>query len=277
MTARYLDEPFDVTDAKTISSYDETWLWSARFGLMLLDRIDLRPDMRVLDVGCGTGFPLFALGAALGPSSTVVGLDPWAGALRRAALKRDAYGMAQAHLIRADAARMPFADASFDLVTSNLGVNNFDDAQAAIRECARVLRPGGRIAITTNLQGHMQELYDTFRAVLEGRGDGPALRRLEAHLEHRTTPARLRELCDLAGLNIEREDADTFVLRYVDATALLWHWFIRVGFLPAWRAIAGTEERDVLAEVEDRLNDLARRHGELRLTIPTLFLEASRK
>ena len=134
MTAGYLDAKFDPTDPNAVSSYDEAWLWSARFGLMLLDRVQLRAGMRVLDVGCGTGFPLFALGAALGPSSTVIGVDQWANALRRANVKRDAYGMTQAHLVRADAVRLPFSDASFDLVTSNLGVNNFDDAPAAMNK-----------------------------------------------------------------------------------------------------------------------------------------------
>jgi ubiquinone/menaquinone biosynthesis C-methylase UbiE len=272
----YLDARFDLTDPNAISSYDETWLWSARFGFMLLDRIDLRPDMHVLDVGCGTGFPLFAIAAALGPSATVVGIDPWAGALRRAAIKRNAYAMTQAQLLRGDASRMPFADASFDLITSNLGVNNFDDPATAMRECARVLRPNGSLALTTNLQGHMRELYDEFRALLEEAGDTGALARLDAHIAHRATPESVRALLEDAGLHIEHEQRDDFALRYADGTALLWHWFIRVGFLPAWREIAGTRDRDLLPMLESRLNARAAREGHLRLTIPALYIEASK-
>jgi ubiquinone/menaquinone biosynthesis C-methylase UbiE len=276
MTAGYLDATFDPSNANAISSYDETWLWSARFGFMLLDRIELRPDMRVLDVGCGTGFPLFALGAALGPSSLVVGLDPWAGALRRAAVKRDAYGMRQAHLVRADAVRTPFKDAWFDVVTSNLGVNNVADPGATVRECARVLRPGGRFPLTTNLQGHMGELYDEFRALLTGIGNPEQLARLDAHIAHRATPDSVRGLLEAAGLRIEAEHREEFTLRYADGTTLLWHWFIRVGFLPDWREIVGDSDREVVPQLEQRLNTRAARHGELRLAIPALYIEATK-
>ena len=273
----YLDATFDPTEPDAISSYDETWLWSARFGFMLLDRITLRPDMRVLDVGCGTGFPLFALGAALGPSSMVVGLDPWSGALRRAAVKRDAYTMLQAHLVRGDASAMPFADGRFDLVTSNLGVNNFDEPLAAVQECARVLRTGGTLALTTNLQGHMKELYDAFRDVLTTAGDAAALRRLEQNVAHRATVASVRALLEDAGFDVEQQHETLFELRYANGTALLWHWFIRVGFLPAWRQIAGAAERAVIAELERSLNAIAEHNGLLRLTIPALYIEASRR
>jgi arsenite methyltransferase len=250
----YLDASSDLSDPGTISSYDETWLWSARFGFMLLDRVSLRPGMRVLDVGCGTGFPLFALGAALGPGSMVVGIDPWAGALKRARVKRDAYAMTQAHLARGNAACMPFADAAFDLITSNLGVNNFDDPPAVLRECARVLRSGATIALTSNLRGHMRELYDEFRVLLVEQGETDAVQRLDEHMGHRATPESVRELLEGAGFDIVREDPADFGLRYASGTALLWHWFIRIGFLPAWREVAGPRDRELIPMLEERLN-----------------------
>jgi ubiquinone/menaquinone biosynthesis C-methylase UbiE len=49
---------------------------------------------------------------------------------------------------------------------SNLGVNNFDNAEPVLRECQRVLRPTGRLLISTNLVGHMAEFYDAYRHVL---------------------------------------------------------------------------------------------------------------
>jgi ubiquinone/menaquinone biosynthesis C-methylase UbiE len=270
----YLDVPVDQSDPDTIAGYDEAWLWSARFGFILLDRIPLQGVARVLDIGCGTGFPLFALGAAFGPASVVVGLDPWSGALRRAESKRRAYRMSQAHLVRANAMRMPFGDASFDLVTSNLGVNNFDDPAAALGECARVLRRKGRIALTTNLQGHMQELYEEFRAVLDLAGSPEDVRRLEEHIAHRGTPKSTRALLEGAGFRIEHEQRHEFVLRYADGSALFSHWFIRAGFLPAWRQVVGSRDREIIPQVEQRLNAIARRGGELRLTVPALYVEA---
>jgi hypothetical protein len=61
----------------------------------------------------------------------------------------------------------------------------------------------------------------------------------------------------------------------VDGSALLNHFFIKLGFLDAWRGVVDpADEQPIFAALEARLNDTARRHGELRLTVPMLYLEA---
>src|SRR4029077_17346669 len=106
-----------------------------------------------LDLGSGTGFPLLELAERLGPDATVVGVDPWLMALRRARHKREAWHVPQSHVVGGDGARLPFRDGVFELVLSNLGVNNFADPAAAFAECRRVLGPGGRLALATNVTG----------------------------------------------------------------------------------------------------------------------------
>ena len=71
----YLNTNFD--QVKVISAFDELPLWSAPFGLKLLDAIDYKTDMTVLDVGFGSGFPLTELAMRLGNSSVVYGIDSW--------------------------------------------------------------------------------------------------------------------------------------------------------------------------------------------------------
>ena len=88
----YLNSAFDVNDPAFVDAYDEAPLWSAMFGQLLLDHVPLRAGWAVLDVGCGTGFPLLELAGRLGPSSTVTGLDSWAAALDRARRKARARG-----------------------------------------------------------------------------------------------------------------------------------------------------------------------------------------
>src|SRR4051794_28137543 len=193
-TLDYLSFRRDMGDERTVAAYDELPLWSAMAGLLLLKHVPMRSAMRVLDVGCGTGFPLLELAGRLGPSSTLMGLDLWDEALERARMKARVYGVTNVELRNGDAAQMPFPDGWFDLVVSNLGLNNFTDPEAAMRECRRALVSGGSLALTTNLQGHMQEFYDAFAETLTDLGHQELLSELQQHVEHRASIQRLEGL-----------------------------------------------------------------------------------
>ncbi|MGZ5441768.1 MAG: class I SAM-dependent methyltransferase [Thermoanaerobaculia bacterium] len=253
----------DFDSPSFVDAYDELPLWSAMFGALLLERVPLEANTIALDVGCGTGFPLLELAQRLGPGSFVHGLDPWITAVARAERKRRQTGVTNAALHVGDAAAMPFRSAAFTLVVSNLGLNNFADPRAAVAECRRVLHRGGVLALTTNLVGHMRELYEVFESVL------PPARHaaLHAHIAHRASIDGLRAMLDGAGFFVRAVIEDTFVMRYANGAALFSHEFIRFGFLPAWREVAG--EESVLDELAARLP------SPLTLTIPRAYVEAS--
>jgi arsenite methyltransferase len=164
----------DLSSPRVITAYDELPLWSAMFGLLLLEEVPITGVKVALDVGCGTGFPLIELAERLGPATQIHGLDPWAAALTRAAEKIASRETRNVTLHEGSASAMSFADETFDLIVSNLGVNNFDDRPGSIRECRRVAKPGAVFALTTNLQGHMQEFYAIFDEVLNSSGDSEA-------------------------------------------------------------------------------------------------------
>jgi arsenite methyltransferase len=258
----------DFASPRVVEAYDELPLWSAMFGLLLLDEVPLQGVRRALDVGCGTGFPLIELAERLGPAVAVHGLDPWSGGLSRAAAKLAVRETPNVTLHEGSAASMPFEDAGFDLIVSNLGLNNFDDRAAAVRECRRVARDGATLALATNLQGHMRELYEVFEAVLAD--DAAALERLRAHVGHRATVAAVRTLLDDGGFEVVRVVEREGTMRFANGTALFNHYFIRLGFLEAWKQVVPGREREVFAEVLRRL-DAA---GEVRLTIPMAYVEA---
>lgn len=263
----------DFTSPQVLSAYDELPLWSAMFGLLLLEEVPLAKMTNALDVGCGTGFPLIELAERLGARAQVHGIDPWTGGLKRAAEKIASRGTPNVTLHEGSADAMPFGGASFDLIVSNLGVNNFDDRAAAIRECRRVARNGATLALTTNLQGHMHELYEVFADVL--RDDHDALDRLRAHVAHRATIADVRELLEDGGFTVTRVVEREGMMRFADGTALLNHYFIKLGFLDGWKKVVPGNERAVFARLRDALDDLAARNGELRLMIPMAYIEAT--
>jgi arsenite methyltransferase len=259
----------DFNAPQVIAVYDEVALWSAMFGLLLLEQVPLANVTNALDVGCGTGFPLIELAERLGDRAHVHGIDPWSGGLKRAAEKIASRGTKNVTLHEGSATSMPFPDATFDLIVSNLGVNNFDDRAAAIRECRRVAKPGATLVLTTNLQGHMREFYDVFAEVV--RDDAEASRRLRDHVEHRATVDNVTELLEAGGFKIARVVERESVMRFANGTALLNHYFIKLGFLDAWKKVVPGNERDVFARLRDALDS----RGELRLTIPMAYFEAT--
>jgi arsenite methyltransferase len=151
--SNFWDYTFEDT-AEFIDTFDELPLWSAAFGLLLLKHLNIRTNVRLLDLGSGAGFPLLELAERMGKSSTCYGLDPWANANGRANKKIKEYGITNAQIIEASASQLPFEDKSIDMIVSNLGINNFEDTPTVFKECHRVLKEDGTLSLTTNLDGH---------------------------------------------------------------------------------------------------------------------------
>ena len=89
----YPDREAGWVPPRLAGSYDETSIWSARFGALLFDHLEIRRGIRGLDVGCGTGFPLIELARLHGTSSHFIGIDIWPEALSRARSKLEADGL----------------------------------------------------------------------------------------------------------------------------------------------------------------------------------------
>jgi len=257
-------------DPDLAAAIDELPLWSAPFGLMLLEAVPLEPGATVLDVGCGTGFPLLELAHRLGPGARLLGLDPWRAVLGRARAKCRTQGVAHVLLVRGVAERLPLRDAVVDLVVSNNGLNNVQELQKALRECARVTRPGGRLAFTMNLPETMRAFYDVLEETLACRGLDAVRPAVAAHIRAKRPPVEdVEAAVSAAGFEIDDRRFDRFALRFASVSALFSHWLIRIGFLEPWREIVPTADREPVFEEVARRLDAAIRPGEgLRLDVP---------
>ena len=108
----------------------------------ILDAAEISSGQRVLDVACGSGVLSRAASQRIGPTGSVVGIDPNPGMLAVAGQRDSAVEWRQG-----TAEALPFPDASFDAVVSQFGMMYFTDRLAAIGEMLRVLTPGGKLAV----------------------------------------------------------------------------------------------------------------------------------
>jgi arsenite methyltransferase len=112
----------------------------------------LKPGEVVLDLGSGAGFDVFIAARKVGPTGRAIGVDMTpemiAKARRNAAGYREKTGLDNVEFRLGEIEHLPVADASVDVVISNCVINLSPDKPQVWREIARVLRPGGRVAVS---------------------------------------------------------------------------------------------------------------------------------
>jgi arsenite methyltransferase len=277
MSIEYLNKSFDWRLPEIAEYIDEVSLWSAPFGLMLLDKIPLKPDMKVLDVGFGTGFPLIEIAQRLGSSSTVYGIDTWIAASDRAKRKLKAYKVENVEIAEGDASQLPYDTSFLDMVTANLLINNLEEPDKVISEIFRVLKPGGSFHTATNVVGHMREFYKVFRNTLAELKMDSCLPALAANIKHRLDAGIITDKLRKTGFKKIKSYKNSFIMRFLNGSAFLNHSFIILGFMDGWKAVIPDKDKlKFFTRLEQNLNSYAEEKGELKLTIPMVYIEAEK-
>jgi SAM-dependent methyltransferase len=117
-----------------------------RHRLAKMARTNRRPGLRVLDLASGVGDPALSIAAKVAPSGRVTASDLGPGMMSLAGELARKQGLSNIEFREANAESLPFADESYDVLTCRFGVMFFPDLHKALRECLRVLKPGGRAA-----------------------------------------------------------------------------------------------------------------------------------
>ena len=269
----YLSYKFEDSE-QLVNTFDELPLWSAPFGLLLLKHLEYKPDITILDIGSGAGFPLMEIAARFGESCRCYGLDVWRNANERAKQKVINYGLGNVEVIEGSAESIPFSDNSIDLIVSNLGINNFENPDTVFGECYRVLRPRGKLALTTNLNGHWKEFYEVFEATLRQLGKEDIVAKLEEHQQHRGTTETISELFTRQGMHVSNYHTESFNMHFLNGSAFLDHYFVKLGWLGSWmELVKGEDVAGIFSLLEQKLNEVAGRSGCLKLTVPMAFIE----
>ncbi|HEX7078913.1 MAG TPA: methyltransferase domain-containing protein [Candidatus Eisenbacteria bacterium] len=133
----------------------------------LIEIVRPQPDWRVLDVATGGGHTALALSPLV---REVVATDLTVAMLEAAARFFHERGATNIRVAEADALDLPFEDASFDLVTCRIAPHHFPDCARFVREAARVVRPGGLVAVIDNVVPDDEEAA-AFINALEKRRD----------------------------------------------------------------------------------------------------------
>ena len=152
-----LDDPLKQAKAKAAATYDaaadhfddEPLSFWERIGRRTVDRLGLPAGAQVLDVGCGTGASVLPAAQAVGPSGSVLGVDLATRLLERARTKAVDCGLTNTEFRLADMTALGYPDNRFDAVVSVFSIFFVPNMEGLVGELWRMVRPGGKLAVTT--------------------------------------------------------------------------------------------------------------------------------
>jgi len=274
----YLKTKYDLNDSSIVSVIDELPLWSAPFGLDLLDKIKYRKNITALDIGPGLGFPLLEIAMRLGGTCRVYGIDPWEKAMERIRKKIKIYGISNVQLISGVAEKIPIPDNSVDLIFSNNGLNNVGDLGLVLKECNRVSKTGAQLVFTFNTDKTMIEFYTVLESVMHEKKMQDEISLMNNHIYKKRKP--VQEYLEILGENgyvINEIFHNKFEYCFVDGRTMFNHFLIKLAFIESWKELIPKERQvEIFGEVERRLNEFANNNGLLKLTIPFLLIDCQK-
>ena len=269
---------FDSDNYQITEFFDELPLWSAPFGLTILDNIDYKNNISVLDIGFGCGFPVIEIAMRLGSDSKIYGIDPWSAGIDRVRKKISYYGLRNIEIIEGNAESMPLTDNSIELIVSNNGINNVADMNQVFNQCYRILKPNGRILFTMNTNQTMIEFYQIFEKVLQNSDLNSAIEKMHEHITMKR-PSKELVINLLNQNNFQKISIEerSFDLKFSNGSTMLQHYFIRLAFLESWLKIIPENIVDsVFKKLENELNIYSNTKGYLNLSVPYYFFDVEK-
>lgn len=213
-------------------------VWGARFGKMLLRNLAVPERGQILDISCGTGYPLVEVLRRKSDGTRVIAIDA-SSAMLDVARRKVAGAKGVFFRTESPVPRLSFADDVYDLVMCNLGLPEMPSVKTAITDFARVTKLGGEVRCTLPLEGSWQEFHDIYREVLVKHDRHEALDRLDRHVASYPTVEDCEVWLRAAGLEPQVE-IDEFSLLFRSSREFFFAPVVEYGPLAAWKEIAGS-------------------------------------
>jgi ubiquinone/menaquinone biosynthesis C-methylase UbiE len=137
---------------------------------IVLDRLELRPGQRVLEIGPGPGRLLIPAAKRVAPEGQAVGIDIQPGMIRRLERRAGEAGLTNLEAILGDATRPHVPEANFDLVWLCAALGEIPDRTAALAQAHRALKPGGVLSITEMIGDPHYQRRSVVRRLAEAVG-----------------------------------------------------------------------------------------------------------
>jgi SAM-dependent methyltransferase len=249
------------TGEKTVAAWRK---WHAQIAAFtrgateaILEAAHLRPGMRVLDLACGVGDPALSIAQEVAPSGRVTATDLGPGMMSLAEELARKKGLTNTEFRQASAESLPFADATYDVISCRFGIMFFPDLPKALHECLRVLKPGGRAAFVA--WGKMAQPFFTTTA-------GILLKHLPAPPPPPDPDApslfmfgergRLRRALETAGFSNVHEEDRIIDGRWSSSVEEYWEQFTEVAapFRPLLEQLTPEKKSEAKAESFAALN-----------------------
>lgn len=265
--------------------HDDVPYWSAFAGQMLLDEIEIKRNMKVVDLGCGSGFPSIQIAQFLGGDSEVVGIDHNEALLKKMKQKCVSYGLSDklCKQFLGKFEEFPF-ESYFDLCVSVNGLNCVDSVESSVEKCWKVLKDGGKFVFVYNSNKTFFEFYCLLEEVMkEAFLDGKIVEsdhflftnRLRTHIDKkRYSLEKMKSVLENTGFKVEKVVERTFSMRFVDFDAFIGMQFIKVFFFSSWKKLLEGYiiSDEIFKEVGKRFNKSSPR----KVTVPYILISCEK-
>lgn len=169
-------DPITIMMNESYQNVDPDVAAAANLGLgcgIPIDAAQLREGMTVLDLGAGAGIDVFLAAKAIGPTGRAIGLDMTDAMIAKARANRLKLGILNTEFRRGEIENMPVESGTVDRIISNCVINLVPDKKKAFAEMYRVLRDGGKFAISDTVSqgeipGHIRQDMDLWAGCISG-------------------------------------------------------------------------------------------------------------